>query len=183
MRKICILICVLFLTVTSFSQTNKTSNELSIKVAMVYSDDFFNDKSGINDLIIAKRNLNEEFSSQVKEIESLATKINRLEKELQSFQETNASRPGIMESKLNEHEMTVCEAKEKINKLKISSKSRREEIFGQINDKISKTLKQFAEEKGFEIIIDRSKSSEFDVVSNSYPDVTVEFIEFYNNLK
>jgi Skp family chaperone for outer membrane proteins len=183
MKNFNFLILILIFATVSFAQTEENQIATNVKVAVIYSDKFADEKVGIDEFIEAKKTLEAEFKPEELELKASFEKVDKLRKEITQLSKAYEVSVGLVEKKINEYKLANCEFRSRTEQIRNVFNKRESEIYTEVNDKISTALKQFAFQKGYEIILDGSKSNDFTVLSGDYHDITSEFIDFYNNLK
>lgn len=159
----------LFLCVSSFAQN---------KIAVVDTNAFYDEKSGIIDLISVNKKVREELKdkldSDYKEIQKL---INELE-EIRNRPKVGCPSTELIEEKIKKLDQLQSSFKLKINEANIEFTNREKPI----NERITAKLEIFKKNKGYLIILDQSKmeSSFFIYEEDSSIDITKEFIKFCN---
>jgi Skp family chaperone for outer membrane proteins len=165
------LIFVLILSALASAQMEQTSVKTG-KVAVIDTYLFYDETRGIKKLVEAKKIVYSESSSN---ISSLDTQINDLQKEIDSLIAQNKS---------------INEAYLKLDKLVLerngASRKNQDEIIKRhklflrpVYEEIKKKAKDFAELKGYSIIVDKSEVNF--LVEGEVDDITSEFIQFCND--
>jgi Skp family chaperone for outer membrane proteins len=158
-----------------------------IKIAVIDTSAFEDEKTGIKKLIEANKKLNEEFKPHSDELKVMYERMQKLFKE---FEEANSrcnksfhcSEKDAEESrnKLDEYKLLSDKLKSKQEVVKSLFEKRKAELSSDINKKIADAVKQFTKEKGFDAIFDKSKIENVINHIDTFPDITDEFIKFYN---
>ena len=167
----------MILSVASFAQNN---------IAIVNTDAFYDEKSGITELVIANKKLEVEFKPIDNEIKPQLEKFNSLGKEL-SNDISFCSRIGHcnlekLEKRMVDYEVQSKEFKLKLEALQLQYKKRKTEIVEPINERIAEKLEVFRKNKSYTMIVDVSKDNSSAIIENieTLPDITKEFIRFCN---
>jgi Skp family chaperone for outer membrane proteins len=164
---------ILAFAVLAIGQTEKTQSVTHNIIAQVSSEMFYNEKSGIKELVRAENALKAEFSESGMRPAYFLSEIEKLEKEifcLQS-QDKEVTEKVAKLRKLKDEHKTISE------KIEQGYQKRGEQIVKPIIEKIREKLKEFAKLKGYKAIVDKSFSLFIEVQTN---DVTSEFIRFCN---
>lgn len=184
MNKINLIISAIFLTgllaVSSFAQTQPAT----VKIGLMNSDAFYNDKTGITKLITANKQLDTEFGTRIKELEDGNTKLQGIATELQNMQKLPQPQfnQTAYNTKQDEGERLQRELSYKKTELETAINKRRAVVLGPINQEIGKAIDEFAKQKGFGVIFDIAKMADAGAVLffGDAADSTKEFIAFFN---
>ena len=147
------------------------------KMAVIYSDAFLDQKTGIarfNSLLNA---LNREFEPRRTEIQNLQTRINQLTKEIQDQQ--NVAAPDSLRQKQDQLEQANKDLKRKAEDAQAAYEKRRGEIFTPLQQDIGKALEAFAKARGINLIVDGSQVPM--VYAADALDITRAFISEFNS--
>lgn len=156
------------------------------KIGFIDTGAFYDEKVGITRLVNAYKVLNTEISPKQKELETLGTRIQTLEKELTALQEQANKGVAIdrnaANSKSEEYEKAKREYQFKSEDLKAVVERRRPQVVGPVSQEIGKALDEFAKQKGFGVLMDVSKFQEAGALLfySEAADSTKEFIAFFN---
>lgn len=148
------------------------------KIVFVDKSLFADEKEGILILLKILGQLDAEFQPAIKELEAIAERINRIGKEIQSVH--NCPDPRLISEKQSEIERLIRELKYKHEQAKASYQKRYDEAVKPIEEDIEKELKAFVKEKGYDDFINLSGESVKVECSPCQPDITKEFIAYYN---
>jgi Skp family chaperone for outer membrane proteins len=180
---------VLAFAFLAIAQTEKTQTTAQPKIALIFPEIFEDEKKGIRDLIEVNKKLDVEFKTESDELKTLADKVVNLEKELRQLasisEKKNIEYPPNIISEYKAKADKYKELSDEFNKKQSAAKAlydkRKAESTVDINKKIGEAVKQFAKEKGYDMILDATK------LNNCYPswcdtslDVTQDFIKYYN---
>jgi len=172
--------------VSTFAQVTGTG-----KVGLINTLAFDNDKAGINKYVTAMNSLEAEFKKDGDDLTALATRIQTLEKELQTIQgQLNSAAPvnkdqlqASYNAKADEYGKLGREFKFKQDDAKARFERRRQVVMGPILADIYKAMQDFAKQKGYSVILDGAKLEEAGVllaIGDDKIDATKDFILFYN---
>lgn len=151
------------------------------KIAFVNTQQFGDEKTGINKYVAAVKNLQREFDPRQKELQTLDTRIRTLAEELSK---TGAVQdPKVTQAKREEGERLQRELEYKKKDAEAAFQKRYEEVVGPISTDIGKALDGFAKQRGITIILDISKQAILESVLtlDLTADVTTAFITEYNS--
>lgn len=168
--------------VSAFAQTQAPS-----KIGVINTLAFDDDKAGITKYVNAMNSLESEFKPVTTELNTMGTKIQALEAEIEKMR-TSASNPNVpikpetVNAKLEEYDKLGREYKFKQEDAKARFERRRAALLGPIMQDIGKAMQDFAKQKGYDIILDGAKLEEAGILLafNDKVNVTTEFITFYN---
>jgi Skp family chaperone for outer membrane proteins len=172
--------------VSTFAQVTATG-----KIGLINTLAFDNDKAGINKYVTAMNSLEAEFKKDGDDLTALATRIQNLEKELQTIQgQLNSAAPVNKDqlqlsynTKADEYGKLGREFKFKQDDAKARFERRRQVVMGPVLADIYKAMQDFAKQKGYSVILDGAKLEEAGVllaIGDEKIDATKDFILFYN---
>ena len=124
------------------------------KIAMIYSEEFTDPKTGIAKYTSLANTLTREFQPRRTELEGLQTRIQTLSKEINDTQ--NVADPNALRTKRDQLEQLNTELKRKTEDAEAAYTKRRQEIFGPLQADIGKALETFAKARGITVIVDAS---------------------------
>ena len=157
-----------------FGQTNKIRSN---KIAVINSDRFFEEKTGIKEFVDAYLKIKEQQKFRQIELDNILIKTKALKKELETVQ----NNPILFQNKIEEVEKLQREYNFRSEEIASLPEKRKLELMRVL--KIREALIQFKKEKGYAIILDESMLNIFSIIieENEFPaPITSEFIEFYN---
>lgn len=125
------------------------------KIAMIYSEDFLDAKTGIAKYTSLANTLTREFQPRRTELEGLNTRIQTLTKEINDTQ--SVADPNAIRSKRDQLEQLNTELKRKTEDAEGAYTRRRQELFGPLQLEIGKALEAFAKARGITVIVDGSQ--------------------------
>jgi len=125
------------------------------KIAMIYSEDFLDPKTGITKYTSLANTLTREFQPRRTELEGLNTRIQTLTKEINDTQ--SVADPNAIRTKRDQLEQLNTELKRKTEDAEAAYTKRRQEIFGPLQVEIGKALEAFAKARGITVIVDGSQ--------------------------
>lgn len=159
---------------TAAPQTS--ANVPDSKIALIYSNAFLDDKTGIarfNTLLIT---LNREFQPRQTELQQLQQKATALNDEVEKTR--SVADPKTIQQKVDQLEAWKVELKRKSEDAQQAYDKRRKEIFTPLQDAIEKALEVFAKQRGITVMIDGSQVPV--VYASESIDVTRAFINDFN---
>lgn len=171
--------------ISTDAQTEQSQSINLGKVAVINFELIKNEETGIKEFIDIRKKLEVEFKPQQSELKLLVEKARKLQREFeQSFIQIKLTPKGgcfiSIEKTSDEYEKIIAELKQKQEQAKLHYQKRYSEETVPIDKKIAEALKQFAKNKGYDIIID-NVVVEKGIITDIENDVTEEFIQFYNN--
>jgi Skp family chaperone for outer membrane proteins len=125
------------------------------KIAMIYSEEFLDPKTGIAKYTSLLNTLNREFQPRRTELEGLQGRINTLTKEINDQQ--NIADPNALRTKRDQLEQLNTEYKRKGEDAEAAYTKRRADIFMPLQQEIGKALEAFAKARGITVIVDASQ--------------------------
>ena len=180
------LIFVLIFSASAFAQTEKPQVSAASKIAVINTEAFADEATGIREVFENYEKLKVEFKPEIDEMFIQQKKIQKLEIEIEEFRSLLGEKRvplgsyKILDEKIDEYEKLISEYKQKEKEAKELYVKRKAEIFVDVNKKIGEAFKKFAKEKGFALILDSSKLQDSFVISdNPSLDITEEFIKYY----
>ena len=148
------------------------------KVAVIYSDAFLDEKSGIARFNTLMGTLNREFEPRRSELQALQTRISTLAKEIDDTQ--NVAAPDSIRQKRDQLAQLNTDFKRKGEDAEAAYNKRRQEIFTPLQQDISKALDAFAKARGITIVLDGSQMPGL-YPSDTNIDITRAFINEFNS--
>jgi len=147
------------------------------KMAMIYSDAFLDQKTGIARFNTLLSTLNREFQPRQAELQGLQTKITTLTKEIEDTQ--SVADPNAIRQKRDQLTQLTTEFKRKGEDAEAAYNKRRQEIFLPLQQDIGKALEAFAKARGITVIVDGSQVPV--VYAADSIDITRAFINDFNS--
>lgn len=167
MKIISFLFLTLILSASAFAQT-ATSNKVAVVDTSIFSDP----TKGIKILVKRENSYNIEYYLE----QTLRKRINELEKEVYCLQNQNKS----SEKKSEELKKLKAELKRTEENKKAEIERKYSLIVKPVIEKIREKLKEFANLKGYAIVIDKSNTSL--LIEGEVDDITSDFIRFCNEI-
>jgi outer membrane protein len=125
------------------------------KIAMIYSQEFLDPKTGIAKYTSLVNTLDREFQPRRTELEGLQTRINTLTKEINDSQ--SIADPNAIRTKRDQLEALNTEFKRKGEDAQAAFNKRRQDILMPLQQDIAKALEAFAKARGITVIVDASE--------------------------
>jgi outer membrane protein len=125
------------------------------KIAMIYSEEFLDPKTGIAKYTSLANTLTREFQPRRTELEGLQTRIQTLTKEINDTQ--SVADPNAIRTKRDQLEQLNTELKRKTEDAEAAYSKRRQDIFLPLQQEIGKALEAFAKARGITVIVDGSQ--------------------------
>jgi Skp family chaperone for outer membrane proteins len=179
------LVFVLILAASAFAQTETTQNAVSTKVGVIDTSVFYDKEKGIREIVAAQEKLDAELKPKKDELAALQEIIQKLEKEIneiliieKKYAQMNCFSPLVKMAE--KYEKLVSEYKQKETEAKNLYEQRKAEIFADVYKRVGDAITQFAKEKGYVIILDKSKDNSSVIIEGETFDVTEDFIKYYN---
>lgn len=175
MKSLKLLILLLLFVTSSCGQTAPKVEQKQIVV--INTSLFYDERVGIIPLVLAVKPIYSEFESKEKELKEIVEKRQNLSAEILRLQNSaQNTTKGTIDKKISEYEILDCSVKNKLEEKKSQFEKKRLELTKDLRFDIAQSIKQFANERGYIIVLD--KPQEF--VSEDSVDVTMEFINFYH---
>jgi Skp family chaperone for outer membrane proteins len=146
------------------------------KIALIYSDQFLDDKTGIVRFNTLLTTLNREFQPRQTELQGLQARIQALTDEVEKTK--NVADPKTIQQKLEQLETMKTEFKRKGEDAQAAYTKKRNEMFAPLQEAIGKALEVFAKQRGINVIIDGSQVPL--VYAADSIDITRAFINDFN---
>ncbi len=175
--------------VSSFAQAGAAQPAGTAKIVVIDTSAFADEKAGgITKYITAMKSLDTEFKPVQTDLQSTATKITALQKEIQTLQDQAAGGkvpvdPKTAQSKVDSYQLLQTDFKRKQEDAKAKFERRQDQLMGPVMQDIFKAMQDFAKLKGYDLILDAVKLDAQQMILAFLPskvDVTKEFITFYN---
>ncbi len=179
------LIFILAFAVSAIAQTEKEQSAVPNKVAFVNSEMFEDKEKGIKELVDAYAKLSDEFKPQNDELIVMFNKYKELVKQIEELNKA-ANDLGcgcyLCKEKIEELQDLESQNKSFYASARNLYLKRESQVIKPIKNKIQKAMKQFAKEKGYKAIFDSWVELLVYPKDFGKPDVTDEFIKYYNSL-
>lgn len=166
-------------SMTAFAQAGASAP----KIGIVDVAQFRDEKAGITKLLNANRALSLEFQPAENDLNLLTTRLQNLQKEVQTLREAQEKGnppvdPKTVKAKEDEFNKLYAEYQQKGEALQQRSQQREDQVVGPILQEIFVALGDYAKQKGFSLMLRRDSLL---VVGDEKLDVTKDFITFFNS--
>lgn len=146
------------------------------KMALIFSNEFLDAKTGIARFHSLNATLTREFQPRQAELQGLQTRINTLSKEIDDTR--NVADPNAIRQKSDQLAQMNIDLKRKTEDAEGAYQRRREELFMPLRNDIEKAIEAFAKARGITVIMDGSQMPML-YASNAL-DITRAFINDFN---
>lgn len=157
------------------------------KLGLIDTRFFDNGKEGITKYTAAMDSLENEFKADNAALQTMATKLQTLEKEITTLRDQLSKpntpiKPEAVNAKIEEYEKLGREFKFKQEDAKVRYERREPVVMGAVRQDIGKALQEFAKQKGYTIILDIAKIADAGLIlaMDDKANLTQEFIKYYN---
>jgi Skp family chaperone for outer membrane proteins len=147
------------------------------KIALIYSDAFLDQKTGIARFNALMTTLNREFQPRQTEINQLQTRMTQLQDDIEKTRAV--ADPKTIQQKMDQLDLLKKEYQRKGEDAQAAYNKRRGEIFQPLQDDIGKALEVYAKAHGITVIIDASQVPL--VYAADSLDITRPFINEFNS--
>ena len=152
------------------------------KMAVIYTDLFLDQKTGIAKFNSVVTKLNSEFQKTKDELTQLQTRATTLENEINKLREAPAGAPvdqRSLQAKIDQLDQLKKEIQRKGEDAQANYNRRRQELFTPLQDEIGKALEAFAKARGINVIIDAAQVPLLYAADSI--DITRAFIADFNS--
>jgi Skp family chaperone for outer membrane proteins len=149
------------------------------KIALIFSADFQDPKTGIAKFATLMNSLTREFEPREKELQQLAQRITQLQDEITKLQQAPTPDNRIIQQKADQLEQLKTEYKRKGEDGQAAYNKRRDEILGPLQEDIGNALAAYAKAHSINVLIDGSQVPV--VYFADTIDITRAFIKEYNS--
>jgi Skp family chaperone for outer membrane proteins len=154
------------------------------KIAVIFSEEFQDPKTGIARFNTTLNKLNGEFADRQKKLDDMAAKIKQLPDEIAKLQQQAASgtpiAPQTIQAKIDQLDQLKKQGQRETEDAQAAYQKRRTELFGPLQDEMGKALDAFAKARGITMILDGSQVQGILYAADSL-DITKAFISDYNS--
>lgn len=158
--------------------TTQTGNIPETKIALVNTDDFADEKTGIARLVSAMKRVDGEFQPRRTELQTLQTQIEKATADLTKAQPLQDAR--VSQQQADKIEGMKTEFKRKGEDAQAAYQKRLQDVLGPIYDDIGKALDAYAKAHGITLILDVTKVQGIVSASESL-NITAPFIVEFNS--
>ena len=153
-------------------------NSQGTRIAIIYTDFFYDPNIGISRVLNAIKNLDQEFQSRKTEMRRLRQRIEQLTNEMSGSAPDVTPMP--VESKRDELEQLKIESQRKAEDFQTEYSQRMRETLNPVLEDLDKAIKSFAQQRGIDLILDGSKMDDALLYMSDGVDLTHVFIVEFN---
>ncbi|HKR60133.1 MAG TPA: OmpH family outer membrane protein [Pyrinomonadaceae bacterium] len=158
-----------------------TPSSTEVRIALIDTAVFGDDKEGIIRFREAVNSLEAEFKPRQVEIENLKTRLDSLTKEVDTLSKASVVSPESLKAKREEADRVDREIKQKADTAQKALEKRYTEVTGPVSRDIGSALNAFAERRGITLTLDISKLLPAILTIAPGADLTKEFVAEYNS--
>jgi len=147
------------------------------KIAVIYSAEFTDAKTGIARFAALVNTLNKEFDVKKKELDALQTRATQLNDDIEKTR--TVARPDEIQRKVDQLEQLKKDFQRKSEDAQTAYEKRQQDIFQPLQDDIGKALEIYAKAHGINVVIDGSRVPV--VYAADSLDITRAFINEFNS--
>jgi Skp family chaperone for outer membrane proteins len=175
-------------TIPAFAQTGAAAQS-NMKVALIDTSAFADDKGGIQRYIQAYKSLEGVMKPRITEIQTMETRLKKLQDDYNNqvkAAQTNQSVPinqAALQKLREDGEKLQLEYNYKVEDYKATLARQEDSLIGPVRSDIGKAMQEYAKAKGFAMIFDISKDQAGLVLwadVSAIEATTADFIKFYN---
>jgi Skp family chaperone for outer membrane proteins len=148
------------------------------KMAVVYSEQFQDPKTGIARFTVTLNKLNGEFQKVQNDLNQTAQRLTTLQNEITNLQQAGGATPAQIQARIDTLDQQKKDYQRKGEDAKAQYQKRYQDLFAPLQDDISKALDAYARTRGITMIIDGSQVPVLYVAEGM--NVTSSFISEYN---
>jgi Skp family chaperone for outer membrane proteins len=153
------------------------------KIALVDTEAFGDEKTGIVRFVEALRSLQREVKPKQDEMLAIQTKMQQLAKDIDTLSKSAVVDPQSVRAKQDEGGRLERELKYKKEDYDAIMQRRYREVVGPVSTDIGKELDVFAAQRGITMVLDVSKLLPAILTAKNETDITIAFIAYYNAKK
>jgi len=127
------------------------------KMAVIYTDAFLDQKTGIAKFNSVLNKLNDEFKRVKDELDQMQTRAQALETEINNLRQNSATPVATLQAKIDQLEQLKKDFQRKSEDAQAAYNRRRQELFMPLQDEIGRALEAFAKSRGINVIIDAAQ--------------------------
>lgn len=148
------------------------------KMAVIYSAEFQDPKTGITRFTVTLNKLNGEFQKVQDELNQTAQRLKLLQDEITKLQQAGGATPAQIQARIDTLDLQKRDYQRKGEDAKAQYQKRSQELFLPLQDDVGKALDAYAKANKITLMIDGSQVPILYVAENM--DVTRAFISDYN---
>jgi outer membrane protein len=148
---------------TSPAPTAPADNTVALpmsKMAVIYTDAFLDQKTGIAKFSIVITKLNDEFKRTKDELTQMAARAQTLEDEINKLRAAPEGSPidqKSLQAKIDQLDQLKKDVQRKSEDAQAAYNKRRQDLFMPLQDELGKALEAFAKARGINVIIDAAQ--------------------------
>jgi Skp family chaperone for outer membrane proteins len=148
------------------------------RMAVIYSEQFQDPKTGIARFTVTLNKLNGEFQKVQDDLTQTAQRLTALQSEITKLQQAGGATPAQIQAKIDTLDQQKRDYQRKGEDAKAQYQKRYQDLFAPLQEDISKALDAYAKARGITLIIDGSQVPVLYVAESM--NVTSAFISEYN---
>jgi len=152
------------------------------KMAVIYTDLFLDQKTGIGKFSSVVTKLNSEFQKTKDELTQMQTRAQTLESEVNKLREAPEGAPinqQALQTKIDQLDQLKKDIQRRGEDAQASYNRRRQELFTPLQEEIGRALEAFAKARGINVVIDAAQVPLLYAAENI--DITRAFIADFNS--
>ena len=149
------------------------------KVAVIYSLEFQDPKSGIAKFTVLLNQLNTQFQKTQDDLNATAQRLRTMQEEIVNLQKAPTPQTALIQTKIEQLDQQKTAYSRRGEDAQRQYQQRRQELFDPLQEAITKALDEFAKARGIGLIIDGSRVPL--IYADPSIDVTKTFITEYNS--
>lgn len=152
------------------------------RMAVIYSDAFFDPKTGIGKFSGALTKLNDEFKKERDDLVAMQTRSQSLESEINKLRDAPEGTPidqRSLQAKIDQLDQLKKDIQRKGEDAQNAYNRRRQELFNPLQDEVGRALETFAKARGINVIIDAGQVPLLYIADSI--DITRAFIAEFNS--
>jgi Skp family chaperone for outer membrane proteins len=149
------------------------------KMAVIYSEEFQNAKTGIARFNATLSKLNAEFQKTQDELNQTSQKLNQAQEEITKMQQTPGVTPAQIQAKIDAMDQQKKDYTRRGEDAKAQYQKRYQDLFVPLQDDVGKALDVYAKGRGITMVIDGSQTPILYAAESM--DITKAFIIDYNS--
>jgi Skp family chaperone for outer membrane proteins len=183
-KRLCLLAVFVSLAAWSstFAQGTGTPQTAAVppsKIAVIYSADFQDQKTGIARFTAAIIKLNGEFQKIQDDLSATAQRLRQQQEEITKLQQTPTATPAQIQARIDQLDQQKKDYQRRGEDAQAAYQKRRAELLTPLQEEVGKALDAYAKSRGITIVLDGSQISL--LYASDSIDVTKAFIADYNS--
>ena len=158
------------------TSSSTTVNVPATKVAVIFSADFQDAKTGIAKYIVTINKLNAEFLPTQNELNATAQRLNQLQAEINN---NTTLTPAQLQAKIDQLDQQKKAYQRKGEDAQTSYQKRRSDLLGPLQEEVGRALDAYAQAHGITMVMDGSRVPILYAAVDT--DITKAFIADYNS--